>query len=147
MEAYDVKVVSTTQEREAAFAIRERVFMVEQHVSRAIELDGEDAKPTTTLFLAYADGKPVATARLLTEDADGRLGRMAVLADYRRQGVGSALLAFVMDEARRRGLARLTLHAQAHARNFYLLAGFAECGAPFVEADILHIEMTKDLVG
>ena len=47
--------------------------------------------------------------------------------------------------ARRAGAARVALHAQLAARSLYLRAGYAERGAPFVEAGIGHVAMERRL--
>lgn len=143
METYEVRAVTAPEELQAALGIRDEVFVREQHVSPTLEHDEYDA--AAQHFLAFADGRAVATARLLLAAGEARIGRMAVLKEYRRQGVGWALLKAVMARAEELGATRLVLHAQAHARNFYLRAGFVERGEAFVEAGILHIEMVREL--
>lgn len=140
MEHYAVKRVESDAEREAALAIRNEVFIREQGVAPELEHDEIDARALH--FLAYADEKPVATARLFFEGEEAHIGRMAVLEPYRRQGVGRELLRAVLAEASR--AERVTLNAQVHARNFYAAAGFVERGEAFFEAGILHIEMVKE---
>lgn len=143
METYEIKRVESASEMETALRIRDTVFIREQGVSPAHEHDEADA--TALHFLAFADERPVATARLLQEGEVARIGRMAVLKEYRRQGVGHALLKGVLATAESLGYKRFILNAQAHARNFYAAAGFAERGEPFFEAGILHIEMWREI--
>ena len=122
-------------------AIRRTVFMVEQGVSEALEVDPHDCQHTHAL--AFDDnGNGIATGRLL---ADGQIGRMAVLAAWRGRGVGSAILTCLLDTAEARGLKRVTLNAQTHASAFYAARGFVECGGVFMEAGIEHITMTRAL--
>ena len=45
--------------------------------------------------------------------------------------------------SRRRGEAAVRLYAQDSAVSFYLRHGFATVGAPFVEAGVPHVEMTR----
>lgn len=117
--------------------VRREVFVVEQGVPEEIEIDEHD--PASIHFLARdAAGVPIGTARLLPE---GRIGRMAVLASWRRSGVGRALLSAAMETARARGDSRLYLHAQVHSIPFYESLGFSVCGEEFDEADIPHREM------
>ncbi len=68
---------------------------------------------------------------------------MAVIDDVRRRGVGSALLAFLEVEARRRGASGFLLWAQTHARQFYERAGYVATGAEFDDAGIPHVAMKK----
>lgn len=117
--------------------VRREVFVVEQGVPEEIEIDEHD--PASIHFLARdAAGVPIGTARLLPE---GRIGRMAVLALWRRSGVGRALLSAAMETARARGDSRLYLHAQVHSIPFYESLGFSVFGEEFDEADIPHREM------
>ena len=74
-----------------------------------------------------------------------RLGRMAVLPEWRRRGVGMALARTLIARAQERGLRRLALHAQTHAAAFYRRLGFTEQGPVFEEAGIPHVCMVMDL--
>jgi predicted GNAT family N-acyltransferase len=122
--------------RDAASDIRRVVFIEEQHVSREEEWDGRD--PESHHFLALLDGRPVGTARLLT---DAHIGRVAVLAEARGRGIGVALMQAAISTARRHGHAAVELAAQTHALAFYESLGFRPCGETFIEAGILHRNM------
>ncbi len=69
-------------------AIRETVFIHEQHVPVELEWDEFDADCLHILAVDLT-GKPIGTARLLP---DGHIGRMAVLREWSSHGVGGALL-------------------------------------------------------
>ena len=77
---------------------------------------------------------------------DGHLGRMAVLAAWRRQGVGMALANALIARASERGDAEIVLHAQIHAVGFYRKLGFKPRGPEFDEAGIPHVEMARRLL-
>ena len=116
--------------------VRRAVFVEEQGVSEAEELDGED--PSATHFLATdAAGVPIGTARLL---ASGQIGRMAVLPNWRQHGIGARLLAAAVAAAAERSL-EVFLHAQVTAIGFYQRNGFKAVGKTFMEADIEHRKM------
>lgn len=117
-------------------SIRRQVFVEEQSVPEQLEWDGLDE--TASHWLAWEDGKAVATARLLP---DGHLGRMAVLADYRRQGIGAQLLRTLINTASDRQLLELYLHAQLHAIPLYQSAGFNLEGDEFLDAGMPHRTM------
>lgn len=124
-------------ERETMVSLRETVFIDEQHVPRDMEIDDDD--PRSVHVLAYtADHTPIGTARLAP---GGRIGRMAVLRDWRGLGVGSMLLQALIDQARARLLTTVSLHAQHDAVPFYLRHGFTTDGAEFEEAGIPHVRM------
>jgi predicted GNAT family N-acyltransferase len=63
---------------------------------------------------------------------------MAVLAPWRKRGVGQAILGALLEIARERGCRVVVLHAQTHAVGFYKRFGFSAIGAEFEEAGIAH---------
>ena len=131
-----VQQVSWAESDAALMLVRRAVFIEEQGVSEAEELDGED--PSATHFLATdAAGAPIGTARVL---ASGQIGRMAVLPNWRKHGVGARLLAAAVAAAAERNLA-VFLHAQVTAIGFYQRNGFKAVGKTFMEADIEHRKM------
>jgi predicted GNAT family N-acyltransferase len=72
-----------------------------------------------------------------------KIGRMAVLPEFRGTGVGRDILRFLMKSARERGLRKAILHAQLSAQGFYLKEGFMPLGDVFDEAGIAHRKMEK----
>lgn len=130
-----------------ATALRMAVFVQEQGIDPALELDAHDAAAVHAV--AYNRlGQPVATARLLYEaPGDARIGRMAVHRVLRGQRWGRLVLDAMVQAARERGDAQVTLHAQRSAAPFYRRAGFEAVGQPFDEAGIPHITMRRSLRG
>ncbi len=134
---YTVRPADWKTDRDKLRAVRHRVFVVEQRVPNALEWDGVD--PLCRHALAEDDaGTPIGTGRLLP---DGHIGRMAVLAEWRGRGVGSAILEHLMQAARSNGHREVTLNAQVHAIDFYRRFGFVPVGDEFEEAGIPHREM------
>jgi predicted GNAT family N-acyltransferase len=134
-----------------ALEVRRRVFIEEQRVPEAEEIDFHDADPavvTTCLqVLARLEGQPVATGRLLLAEPDGRLhiGRVAVLAEHRRHGIGRAVMRALHDLARFRNGRSVTLAAQLHAIPFYERLGYIAHGDVFLDAGIEHRWMDVEL--
>lgn len=140
-EAPGIRQADWAAERAALIDLRTRVFVREQHVPPEEEIDGLD--PDCIHVVAeIADGRIVGTGRLLPS---GRIGRMAVDRDWRRQGVGRALLDALVACAAERGFATVELHAQCHAIGFYEAAGFLAHGPVFDDAGIPHRRMTRAL--
>ncbi len=138
---FSIRLLDWDSGRDALLTVRREVFVVEQQVPEEIEVDEHD--PLSLHFLAVdSAGLPIGTARLLS---NGRVGRMAVLADWRRSGVGRALLTEVIATSRHRGDSRLFLHAQVHSIPFYESLGFVVCSDEFEEAGIPHREMHRVL--
>ncbi|WP_262378742.1 GNAT family N-acetyltransferase [Luteimonas viscosa] len=134
---FQVAVVDYATALEDLRAVRDAVFVQEQRVPRELERDDLDPRCRHVLARDPA-GIAIGTARISPE---GRIGRMAVLADWRARGVGSALLHALLRVAREDGLHQVTLHAQAGAIDFYRVHGFAPVGERFVEAGIEHLAM------
>jgi len=128
------------QARADASPIRFTVFCEEQGVPLEIELDKED--PLSIHAVAYEDGKPVATGRLLR---DGHIGRMAVLKEWRGRGIGALMLTRLIERAKARGDREVVLSAQIHAAPFYAAHGFVAHGEEYMEAGIRHQEMRRRL--
>jgi len=136
-----VKIVEWSEAEAALRAVRHAVFIVEQHVPEDLEWDAMDVRSTHALALA-ADGTAIGCGRLLPT---GFIGRVAVLAPWRNRGIGAAVLVALVDLARDRGHARVTLNAQVRAMPFYARHGFVATGEQFDEAGIDHRVMTRDL--
>lgn len=122
-------------------AVREPVFVIEQQVP--VEEEWDELDPLCLHVIARdAAQRPIGTGRLTPER---KIGRMAVLAEWRGLGVGAALLEALVEAARSRGWPEVTLHAQTHALAFYAAQGFEAFGDTFMEAGIPHRKMRKRL--
>ena len=135
----------------SAFAIREIAFIEEQRIAPEVERD--DADETAFHVLAYEHGHAVGTGRLVPLSAPpegesgswGRIGRIAVMKSSRGKGLGLQILGALEEEASRRGLDAVALHAQVWLRGFYEKAGYAAVGESFEEAGMPHIRMVRRL--
>ena len=136
-----VRPVNWKAQSEQLHAIRRVVFIEEQSVPEDLEWDDSDASCYHVLAIA-ADGSAIGTGRLAL---DGRIGRMAVLKEWRGRGVGSAILKYLLVLAQKEGHLTVRLHAQTHAVPFYAKHGFAASGPEFVEAGIPHHAMSMEL--
>lgn len=123
-----------------ALAVRTAVFVREQGIPLELEHDAHDANAVHCLALRA--GCAIGTGRLLP---DGRIGRMAVLVDARRSGIGRKILEALVAEATARGHVEIELHAQCSVEGFYRAQGFETVGEPFEEAGIAHVTMRRSL--
>lgn len=122
-------------------AVREVVFIQEQQVS--VEEEWDDMDPACDHVVARDDAhRPIGTGRLTPQH---KIGRMAVLREWRGKGVGEALLLALIDRARELGLREVSLNAQVGALGFYERFGFAAYGERFWEANIEHQAMRMEL--
>jgi len=137
--------VATAADRPELEALRHRVFVEEQAVP--VELEQDELDDVATHAVARdGNGRVVGTGRVVIGPGGvARIGRMAVAAEARRTGVGSALLAVLEAVAVAAGSRRAVLHAQVHAIAFYRRAGYTAEGEPFDDAGIAHVAMAKGL--
>lgn len=135
-----IELLSWERARQLASPIRFQVFVREQRVPAEIELDDMDAPSLHAI--AFENEKAIGTGRLLP---DGHIGRMAILKEWRRRGIGAAILKALIDAAERRGDREIALSAQLHAVEFYRTHGFEPVGDVYEEAGIPHQAMVRAL--
>ncbi len=134
-----VVVAKTQKELLDNVLVRGKVFVVEQQIDWNIEFDGLD--DICVLFTAYIGDIPVGAARLYKN----KVGRVATLKQYREQGVATSLMNKIEEYAKNNSIKLLKLNAQLQVKNFYLHLGYIPKGNIFLEADIEHIKMTKEI--
>jgi len=130
-----------TQEKEKAsivFAIRQKVFVEEQHVSREEEYD--DHEDESMHYMLLVEKQPAGTARWRFTNDGIKLERFALLPEFRNKGYGSFLLNTLLKDVIPYGK-RIYLNAQVNAMNLYSRAGFHQVGELFYEANIPHFKM------
>ncbi len=132
-----VKAVTWKTHAAPLKAVREEVFIKEQHVPVKLEWDGLDEAALHLLAFNNAN-EAIGCARLT---GNGSIGRMAVLSPWRGIGVGRALLTEAISLYQQNGIQNITLSAQVHAIPFYEKSGFKICSKPYLDANILHVDM------
>jgi len=140
--------IRTEEELQQAFAVRREVFVDEQKVPIEEEMDAFDTLTATCRhYLATVDGVPVGAARWREyEPGTAKLQRIAVVRPWRGQGIGQRLVEAMELDATTLGYRRAVLDAQTAAERFYRKLGYAtETTAPFLDAGIPHVRMSKRL--
>lgn len=129
-------------------AVREAVFMREQNVPPKLEWDGLDEASRHVLAVS-AKGDAIGCGRIVPPKgrAPARIGRLAVLREWRGKMVGTALLEALLDYARSKNYPKVVVSAQVQALQFYRRFGFEEEGAEYLDAGIPHVTMHLDLDG
>lgn len=143
LQDYHVEIADWSREdqRKALLDLRDTVFIQEQGVPEQRERDGLDVD--CWHVLARDDsGQPIGCGRLTPKH---KIGRMAVLPDWRGQGVGVALLRELVSRARSLGWPEVALDAQVSAIGFYQRAGFVAYGDEFEDAGLAHRAMRLPL--
>ena len=123
-------------------AIREAVFIREQNVPAELEWDGKDEDCRHALVLSL-NGDAIGCGRM---QANGHIGRIAVLPQWRKQKVGTAIIEALLDEARSRGYKQVDVDSQTYAIPFYRKFGFVEHGEEFTDAGLPHKKMELKLL-
>jgi predicted GNAT family N-acyltransferase len=139
----EVRQARSEDEVGEALALRSRVFCDEQGVSFEADQDGRD--PEATHIVAVDGGTVIGTCRLLFRGPVARLGRLAVEARRRGDGIAAAILKEADRVAADAGAETIALHAQTYAQSLYESAGYEEHGPTFVEEGIEHVAMEKRL--
>jgi len=136
--------ISQTDDLTTCLALRRAVFIEEQGVSEADEVDGRDAEALHVL--ATSDGTPLGCARILIDGDTAKIGRVCVLKEGRGTGLGAAIINACLNVAREQpGVTRAKLGAQTHALAFYERLGFAAYGPVYDDAGIPHRDMDRAL--
>jgi len=136
-----IKQTSFKEEMSNIKHIREQVFINEQHVP--VELEWDEYDPDA-IHLIVLDEKhvPIATSRMLS---DGHIGRMAVIPEWRTQGIGTAMLLKLINIAKQHNLEAVFLSAQLEAIDFYKKQGFNVKSDTYMDAGIPHKDMGLNL--
>lgn len=139
MTNYSIYNTTWQSDEQVLMSVRCSVFVEEQGVPMELEHDVFDETAVHLLAKLTSSDTPIATARLLP---DGHVGRMAVMPDWRKQGIGSSMLKTLITHAKDNGIPKLFLHAQCTAVAFYQKHGFMPYGEIFDDAGIPHQAMS-----
>ncbi len=125
---------------ESARSVRDAVFIGEQGIPEHLEHDEHDE--FLHHIVVFVNVSPVATGRL---DENGKIGRVAVLHQYRKKGFGKIVMEGLEARAQSVGVNKVFIHAQSEVIPFYVRLGYLASGDAFFEAKISHQRMTKYL--
>ena len=139
---FSVSLVSWHDGEPLLKSVREAVFIREQGVPAELEWDGLDESCRHALALSHR-GDAIGCGRML---ADGHIGRIAVLPQWRKQKVGTAIMEALLDYARAHDYKQVDVDAQTHAMPFYRGFEFVEQGDVFMDAGLPHIKMRLKLL-
>jgi ribosomal protein S18 acetylase RimI-like enzyme len=107
----------------------------------------ERAEESRLVHLGAFDGERLVACLMLHDLGEGRvrMRQVAVAFEHQRHGVGTRLVHFSEEIARRHGLTEMVLHARQTAVPFYERLGYRTYGEPFVEVTLPHIAMRMAL--
>lgn len=124
-------------------AIRLQVFVEEQ--SFVNEFDEIDDRAHHLVM--YHDKVAIATCRVYYDPSEKswHVGRIAVIQPWRKNRIGTRILKCAIEYARGLGAARLYLSAQVRVQGFYEQLGFTILGDSYLDEDVPHVLMVKEL--
>ena len=130
--------------REEEKFIRETVFVIEQGFKE--EFDELDS--LSTHFVYYQnDNKAVGCLRILfnKEKQIYQIGRVAILKEYRRKGIGKSLMLEAESYLRNMNVKRVYVSSQKRAEPFYTKIGYMKTGDYYLDENYPHLLMYKEL--
>lgn len=141
---YQVKIVSAKSELEDAFSVRRKVFVEEQGIPASLEVDEFDE--TASHFVVYEADKPIGAGRIReTDPAVGKVERVCILPDYRGLRLGKLIMQALENHGSELGFQKIILNAQSQTLPFYESIGYVITSPEFMDADIPHRVMEKNL--
>lgn len=142
---FEVRIATSDLEQEDAFSVRRKVFVEEQGVPLELELDHYDK--TAAHFVVYSSESPIGAGRIReTSDGIGKVERVCVLEEYRGKHLGNLIMHALEEHAKVAGMKKVILNAQVYAIHFYEKLGYIITSPEFMDADIPHRAMEKDML-
>lgn len=138
----------TTDELYNLLRLRNEVFIVEQNCPFP-DLDGKDRECQHILGCVARTNELIAYTRLMPPGLayqHASIGRVVTSAIARRSGQGRVLMQRSIEEIERLyGLVPIEIGAQLYLEKFYESFGFRQIGAGYLEDEIQHIHMLRDV--
>ena len=141
IQKFDAAEVDWKQHGKVIGQIREAVFVRELGLPDSLVEDDED-ETAIQWHAQLPDGQTIGAVRM---NLAGSISRLAVDRDFRRQGVGRALLELAITKAKRFGFSEVNAMALARLDRFYRESGFMPRGDEFEEHGLAHREYVKAL--
>ena len=115
---------TTTAGRAGAYYVRIQAMARKHHIPLDVEFDDHDT-PDTNYVVAVDDYLPIATCRLYPEDdSHMMLGRIVVLPEYRRQGIGTLIVREAEAWAKEQGFSVAVVESRDNKIPFYEAMGY-----------------------
>ena len=119
--------------------IREKVFVEEQGFPPEEEFDVFDGQAMHVVI--YDGERPVGTGRVYHDGKTFRIGRICVLKEERKQGIGDLMMRVLLVKAFEFEPSQVRIDAQEQAKAFYENFGFRQDGERTDDHGVPHIPM------
>lgn len=140
---YSVKIEKGLENNLDAIVIRQKVFMDEQgFIDEFDDIDNDAIH-----LVVYDQITPIATARMYTAENENtyKIGRVAVLKQYRGKNIGKMMMNILEKEGKRIGVKKMELSSQERAKEFYINLGYEQEGGVYMDENCPHVKMVKQL--
>jgi predicted GNAT family N-acyltransferase len=107
-----------------------------------IQLEGDD---TAVHYGLYKDGVLVSVISCFENNTEMQFRKFATLQQMQGQGLGTALLSFVIDDAKNRGIKKIWCNARTDKKKFYEKFGLAHTGKEFLKSGIVFTIMEMEV--
>ena len=133
-----------TNEYKQSLRLRETVLRAPLGLTLS---DEELADESKCFHLGWFDRERLRAVLLLRplDNRSVKMRQVAVDPEFQHLGIGSQLVAFAESFARERDFTTMVAHARATAVDFYRKAGYKICGGEFLEIDIPHWLVMKEI--
>lgn len=143
-----IQKIDNEKDFNLALEVRKHVFCQEQGVAEKDEIDVFDelTHKKSIHFIVWEKSKVVATCRVINQTDYAKIGRVAVLKDFRNRGIGTKMVNYAIDTCMAENMFNVRnkyfyLESQVDAIEFYEKLGFTAYGETFTDCDILHRKM------
>ncbi len=147
MKKLEIRKVENQSLLERCMKIRNQVFTLEKGVSKEIEVDENDClNERCNHFLIQYEEKDIGTIRCLhTPENTIRIQRFCFLKAYRGMGFGKTVMAYLENYYKNEGVTEIEMDAKYEVFSFYEKCGYRKISDVFIEADIEHVKMRKEI--
>ena len=139
-----IKILNPGEDYSEAMKVRYAVFVEEQGVPYENEADEYDKSAYHAVIIDRE--APIACGRIYFKDGSAKLGRVAVLKEYRCRGHAIKICDALINIAVSHNLKKIILHSQTYAVPLYEKLGFKCEGDEFLEEAMPHYKMALELV-
>ena len=134
-----------TWQQAGAYYVRIQAMARKHHITLRAEFDEHDGPGTKYIVITDSDF-PIATARMYPLDGDSMMiGRVVVLPEYRRQGLGTMVVTECERWAEELGFAKAVVESRDNKVGFYENMLYEIAGEPTEGATFRCIRMEKEL--
>ncbi len=144
--SFKIYKAENSSDLEKCLNMRHQVFTIEKGVPKDIEVDSFDTlESLCDHFLILKDSHPCGTLRCMNIDDSIKVQRFCILKDFRGLGIGKVAMEFIENYYKEKGKSKVQMDSKYSVYKFYEKCGYRQISDVFIEANIEHIKMIKDI--